>query len=482
MPNDYYNHGSSPAQGSTLSSATIRSEFDAIQTGIDKLAPLAGNATKAVLINATATAQEAISTTGTGNVVRATGPVVDLANATNLPVGQLTGVAAGVAAFLATPSSANLRTVVTDETGSGALVFGTSPTFVTPLLGIPASGVATNLTGLPLTTGVTGTLGLANGGTSVTTLAALIALLGIHPRTPVLNGDFAVDQEFAGAVVTVVAGAALKYVIDGWYAWCTGADVTFQTTTLNGRKRASFTGAIGNTSVGFATRMEAANTADFALKFATLQMLLSASVNITATWGLYYANTTNAFGTVAARTRTLIQTGTFAATIAETAFSAITTAALAAGATTGLELEITIGGLNAPRTFTIGDVQIEQGEINSPVFEQLDFSDNLSRCRWQFRKETEPALRGVCASATSAGRMGFSFAPMRVAPTATLSGTVPIFDGVGTFTSTAIASPASTPTAFDCSFVPSPASLTIGNPALTYITGTGWAIFLSARL
>jgi hypothetical protein len=51
--------------------------------------------------------------------------------------------------FLTTSSSANLASVVTDETGSGALVFATSPTFVTPLLGTPTSGTLTNCTGLP---------------------------------------------------------------------------------------------------------------------------------------------------------------------------------------------------------------------------------------------------------------------------------------------------------------------------------------------
>ena len=58
----------------------------------------------------------------------------------------ITSLGTGVATFLGTPSSANLAAAVTDETGSGALVFATSPTLVTPVLGTPTSGNLSNCT------------------------------------------------------------------------------------------------------------------------------------------------------------------------------------------------------------------------------------------------------------------------------------------------------------------------------------------------
>jgi hypothetical protein len=58
----------------------------------------------------------------------------------------ITSFGTGVATWLGTPSSSNLAAAVTDETGTGALVFANTPTLVTPVLGTPTSGNLSNCT------------------------------------------------------------------------------------------------------------------------------------------------------------------------------------------------------------------------------------------------------------------------------------------------------------------------------------------------
>jgi hypothetical protein len=73
----------------------------------------------------------------------------------------LTSLGSGVATWLGTPSSANLAAAVTDETGSGSLVFATSPSLTTPNIG---AATATSVNGLTITSS-TGTLTVTNGKT-----------------------------------------------------------------------------------------------------------------------------------------------------------------------------------------------------------------------------------------------------------------------------------------------------------------------------
>lgn len=75
--------------------------------------------------------------------------------------------ASGIGTFLATPSSANLAAAITNETGSGALVFATSPTFTTPALGTPSSGTLTNCTFPTLNQNTTGSAATLTTGRTI---------------------------------------------------------------------------------------------------------------------------------------------------------------------------------------------------------------------------------------------------------------------------------------------------------------------------
>lgn len=122
-----------------------------------------------VTFTAPSAADKIVQEIGRVKVVNASGTIAGLvqmptkfgsswlqSGAVSVAVGDISGLGSNVAAWLATPSSANLRAALTDETGTGAAVFATSPTLVTPILGTPTSGTLTNCTGLPISTGVSG--------------------------------------------------------------------------------------------------------------------------------------------------------------------------------------------------------------------------------------------------------------------------------------------------------------------------------------
>ena len=125
-----------------------------------------------------------------------------LTNCTGLPVSTgVSGLGAGVATFLATPSSANLRTAVTDETGTGALVFANTPTLVTPVLGV---ATATSVNKMAITAPATSsTLAVADGKTFTVnhslTLAGTDTTTMTFPATSATIARTDAAQTFTGS-------------------------------------------------------------------------------------------------------------------------------------------------------------------------------------------------------------------------------------------------------------------------------------------
>lgn len=160
----------------------------------------------------------------------------DLSNCINVPISTgVSGLAVGIALFLAAPSSANLAAAITDETGSGALVFGTSPTLTTPninggtitapLINAPSFGVPVTKT-VAFTLAATENMVICQGAASITvTLPAASSAPGRAVRIKNIAAFTVVSATanvvpLAGgaagtAILAATAGATALLVSDG---------------------------------------------------------------------------------------------------------------------------------------------------------------------------------------------------------------------------------------------------------------------------
>jgi hypothetical protein len=161
--------------------------------------------------------------TAWNSLAYATGPVA---------IADVTGLGSGVSTFLATPSSTNLVAAITDETGSGSLVFATNPTLTSPLINV----------GINTQTGTTFTPALSDNGKIVT-----------------LNN--------AGAIsVTIPTNASVAYPVGAQitFSWITGAGQPTITAVTSGTTTILSTGA-----TAASPKLRAVNSTATVVKIAT---------------------------------------------------------------------------------------------------------------------------------------------------------------------------------------------------------------------
>jgi len=143
-------------------------------------------------------------------------------------ISDVGGLGTGIATFLGTPSSANLLAAVTDETGTGSLVFATSPSLTTPTLGV---ATATTINKVAITAPATSaTLTIANGKTL--TANSSLTLAGVDAKTLTVNNTVTLSGT-DGSTITFGAGGTVLYnggvlgtPSSGTLTFCTGLPIS----------------------------------------------------------------------------------------------------------------------------------------------------------------------------------------------------------------------------------------------------------------
>ena len=162
-------------------------------------------------------------------------PAFDLSDATSLPISTgVDGLGTNVATFLATPSSSNLAAAVTGETGSGALVFGTSPTISAATLAGKSDISNANVTGV--TTTATLKVGTANA-------VGITTVLDEDNMSSNSNTALATQQSIKAYVDSQVTAQDLDVTTD---SGTIAIDLDSETLSISGTSNEIETSATGN--------------------------------------------------------------------------------------------------------------------------------------------------------------------------------------------------------------------------------------------
>jgi hypothetical protein len=180
-----------------------------------------------------------------------------LTNATGLPIATgVSGLGTGIASFLATPTSANLISAVTDETGTGALVFANTPTLVTPVIGA-ATGTSLTLTG-----------GVSAGTSTLTSLSVT-------------------NNETVGGTLGVTGATTLSSSLTAGTSTLTSLSITNNET---------IGGTLGVTGASSLTSLTASGTSTLTTLITTGAATFSSTVRISSGAGLNRVLTSDANG------------------------------------------------------------------------------------------------------------------------------------------------------------------------------------------